>query len=940
MNQADKNPSPFRQQIHADQVRMAYRSAPLSLLAAMVNAMILGTLNWSVIGHTVILTWIAAISITSSLRLLVIRQFNRRHPENEAIIPWGHLAVAGAWLSGLSWGAAAYFLFAPNSLPHQVFLAFVIAGTTAGAVATLSVQRWAAIGFILLSVLPLFYRLTQTDHEFATAMGMLVLIFVSLMIHVANRFHLNLTDMFRERHELEMGQQHDRDRNEILEMVAKGAPASQVLNTIVTGIEREHPGMLCSILLLDESGKHLLSGAAPSLPDFYNEAINGVAIGPGVGSCGTAAHTGKRVIVSDIQNHEYWAPYRELAAKAKLGACWSEPIISTSGLVLGTLAVYHRNAHEPSDDEIAAIEQLANLTGIVLERSQTFEALQRAGLVYQNSSEAVMITDEDNNIVAINPAFTAITGYTQAEVIGKNPHILSSGRQGREFYKELWKSLDSLGYWRGEMINCHKDGEEFTEWMTINTIYDDSGKVHRRVALFSDITERKKADEVILQQANYDALTGLPNRRLFTDRLEHGLKYAKRKEQRLALLFIDLDRFKEVNDTLGHHIGDELLTEASLRIKACVRESDTIARLGGDEFTVILTQVTDETCIEQIAHRLIGSLSEPYELHDEKAYISASIGVSVYPDDATEALDLLRTADQAMFAAKNEGRNRYNYFTSSMQKTSQQRMRLIRDIHQALILDQFSVHYQPIIELATGDFYKAEALVRWKHPEHGFISPATFIPIAEDTGTIHEIGNRVFRTAAQQVSVWRAQYNPRLQVSVNKSPAQFLAEGPNQDDWVAYLDELGLAGDGIAVEITEGLLLKSATHIDEKLLRMRDAGIQVAIDDFGTGYSSLAYLKRFDVDYLKIDQSFVRNLETDSSDLALSEAIVVMAHKLGFQVIAEGVETEGQRKILEQIGCDYAQGYLFSRPLPAEDFEELLRNWPPSTASLDLAVDC
>jgi len=372
MNQADKNPNPFRQQIHVDQVRMAYRSAPLSLLAAMVNAMILGTLNWSVIGHTVILTWIAAISITSSLRLLVIRQFHRRHPENEAIIPWGHLAVAGAWLSGLSWGAAAYFLFAPNSLPHQVFLAFVIAGTTAGAVTTLSAQRWAVIGFILLSVMPLFYRLMQANHEFSTAMSMLVLIFVSLMTYVANRFHLNLTDMLKERHEREMSQQHDRDRNEILEMVAKGASVSQVLNTIVTGIEREHPGMLCSILLLDESGKHLLSGAAPSLPDFYNEAINGVAIGPGVGSCGTAAHTGKRVIVSDIQNHEYWAPYRELAAKAKLGACWSEPIISTSGLVLGTLAVYHRNAHEPSDDEIAAIEQLANLTGIVLERSQTF----------------------------------------------------------------------------------------------------------------------------------------------------------------------------------------------------------------------------------------------------------------------------------------------------------------------------------------------------------------------------------------------------------------------------------------------------------------------------------------------------------------------------------------------------------------------------------------
>ncbi|MBI1194224.1 MAG: EAL domain-containing protein [Gammaproteobacteria bacterium] len=930
MSQVDSKSSPLLQQIHADQVRMAFEGMPLAILAIAINSVVLGAVSWPAIDHTVILSWIGTVWIISGFRLLTLTRFHRLNPTNDRIGPWSRLSMIGALLSGVTWGAASLLLFDFDSIPHQAFLALVIAGMAAGAVTTLSAQRRAAIGFILASLLPLFYRLTQAEHELSTVMSLLVLMFMVMMIHLANRSYRNLAEMLCERHERKTGQQRDRNRNKILELVAKGASSHQILETIANCIEREYPGMICSILLLDESGRHLMTGAAPSLPDFYNDAIHGVMIGPGVGSCGTAAYTRKRVIVGDIQNHPYWIPYRELAAEANLGSCWSEPIASASGRVLGTLAIYHHEPHEPTGDETASIEQIAKLTGIVLERSKADEALQLAGLVYQNSSEAVMITDENNNIVAVNPAFTDITGYGQSEVIGKNPRILSSGRQSKEFYKGLWHALETQGHWQGEMVNRHKDSGEFTEWMTINTIYDDMGKVHRRVALFTDISERKKADKVIWQQANYDTLTGLPNRRLFIDRLEHGLRNAKRKGHSLALLFIDLDRFKEVNDTLGHHVGDELLVEASLRIKACVRESDTIARLGGDEFTVVLTQVTDETCIDRIAQRIIQSLSEPFELRDEKAYVSASIGVTVYPDDAATASDLLRTADQAMFAAKHDGRNRYSYFTNSMQEASQHRMRLIRDIHQALILDQFSVHYQPIVKLSTGEIVKAEALVRWKHPEHGFVSPAAFIPIAEDTGTIHEIGNRVFRAAAQQVSEWRERYNPRLQIGVNKSPAQFMAEGLNQDDWLTYLEELELAGDGIVIEITEGLLLKSAAHIDEKLLRLRDAGIQVAIDDFGTGYSSLAYLKRFDIDYLKIDQSFVRNLETDASDLALSEAIVVMAHKLGFQVIAEGVETEGQLKILEEIGCDYAQGYLFSKPVPAEDFEMLLRTWSPT----------
>jgi diguanylate cyclase (GGDEF)-like protein/PAS domain S-box-containing protein len=538
----------------------------------------------------------------------------------------------------------------------------------------------------------------------------------------------------------------------------------------------------------------------------------------------------------------------------------------------------------------------------------------------------MMITDENNNIVAINPAFTEVTGYREDEVIGKDPMVLASGSHDEEFFQDMWNTLKTTGEWRGEIWNRRKNGDEFVEWLTINTIYDSQGNVYRRVSLFSDITERKKADALIWRQANYDTLTQLPNRRLFIDRLEQGIKIAHRDGLHMALLFLDLDRFKEVNDTLGHHMGDELLVDAAQRIKSCVRESDTVARLGGDEFTVILNELCDVSNIGSISQKIIDAMSKPFQLRDEQIFISVSIGITVYPEDALLSEELLKNADQAMFAAKQNGRNRFNYFTKSMQESAQKRMRMVRDIHQALEEEQFSVHYQPIVSLSSGRILKAEALLRWNHPEHGFISPANFIPVAEETGAIQEIGNRVFEEAVNRIKVWRSGYESQFQININKSPVQFLAGGSVQDNWLEYLQQQNVSPKGIVIEITEGVLLKATTYICEKLHHLRDAGIQIAIDDFGTGYSSLAYLKRFDIDYLKLDKSFVSNLETDAKDLALSKAIIVMAHKLDIRVVAEGVENKAQLAILKKIGCDYAQGFLIAKPMPADEFELLLQN--------------
>lgn len=550
------------------------------------------------------------------------------------------------------------------------------------------------------------------------------------------------------------------------------------------------------------------------------------------------------------------------------------------------------------------------------------EALELAASVYQNSSEGILVTDENNLIIAVNPAFEQLTGYTFDEVRGKNPKIFQSGRQDPAFYKGMWQALSTKGYWSGELWDRRKDGSLHAKDLTINTIRNGDGAICRYVALFSDVTDKKKQEELIWQQANYDALTKLPNRQMFQDRLQMEARKAKRAELSIAVLLLDLDRFKEVNDTLGHETGDLLLIDAAQRISSCVREADTVARLGGDEFVIILSELIEPGIVERVAREILGRLAQPFPLGSHQAYISASIGISLYPQDTQSLEALLRNADQAMYVAKGAGRNCFSYFTPELQAEAEKRLLLTNDLRTAIAKEQFRVFYQPIVELSTGRIRKAEALIRWQHPERGLVSPAEFVPLAEETGLIIPIGNWVFMQAVEQVKKWRQTLGPSFQVSVNKSPVQVRSEDKAHISWASYLQQHGVDGNSIAIELTEGLLLNANSGTNAKLLQMRDAGMQVAIDDFGTGYSSLAYLKKFDIDYLKIDQSFVRNLAPDGEDLALCEAIIVMAHKLGLMVIAEGIETQEQRNLLVAAGCDFGQGYLFARAMPAAVFEE------------------
>ncbi|WP_019555735.1 putative bifunctional diguanylate cyclase/phosphodiesterase [Thiomicrorhabdus arctica] len=456
---------------------------------------------------------------------------------------------------------------------------------------------------------------------------------------------------------------------------------------------------------------------------------------------------------------------------------------------------------------------------------------------------------------------------------------------------------------------------------------DALGKPLRLIGTLRNISRRKKSEALILSQTYRDDLTQLPNRKMFNDRLEQAILHSKHHGGEFAVVFLDLDNFKDVNDTLGHSMGDTLLIETAKRISHCVRDTDTVSRIGGDEFILLLPELNETNIINRILHEILGTLREPFILDaDNKLFISASMGVTIYPDDASNAESLLKNADQAMYAAKNLGRNQYHYYTASMSQQAQERMVLTNSLRLALQNNQFQLYYQPIINLDTGQLIKAEALIRWTDSNNDIIMPSQFISLAEEIGLITEIGEWVFQTAVQQLKHWRAIYDPELKISINKSPNQFHDSAHIASDWAELLKQNGLDNQSVVIEITEGTLLNANEDVKKTLLEYRDAGIQVALDDFGTGYSSLSYLNKLDIDFLKIDRSFVQNLQANSNDLALCEAIIVMAHKLGLKVIAEGIETQGQQDLLINAGCDYGQGYLFAKPLPVAEFEKLLAN--------------
>ncbi len=558
------------------------------------------------------------------------------------------------------------------------------------------------------------------------------------------------------------------------------------------------------------------------------------------------------------------------------------------------------------------------------ERLQAEAKSRLAATVFESTHEGVIIADAQGLIVAVNQAFTRVTGYTEEESIGRRPSMLQSGRHDPDFYAAIWQALAEAGHWQGEIWNRRKNGELYPELLSISAVRDQRGEVCNYVGIFTDISQLKESEAKLSHLAHYDPLTGLPNRLLLSSRLQHAIEQALRQEYRLAVLFLDLDRFKNVNDSLGHQVGDELLRAVTERLGQRLRAEDTLARLGGDEFVVLLERLHEPRDAALVARTMLDALAEPFVLaRGHEVYIGASIGISLYPDDGLEVAQLIQHADVAMYQAKDQGRNAYGFYTQTLTENANQRLELETKLRRALERNEFVLHYQPQVNLSDGRLIGAEVLVRWRHNDDGLIPPNQFIPLAEETGLIIPLGEWVLREACTQWARWRAQGCSPISLAVNISPRQF-----RQQDLVQMVErilaETGMPASALELELTEGALMHQGVGAETTLRELKRLGISLAIDDFGTGYSSLAYLKRFPIDRLKIDQSFVRDISVDSNDRELVSTIIAMGRNLNLQVLAEGVETEEQLAFLTDKGCDAYQGYLYGRPLPVEAFSAML----------------
>jgi diguanylate cyclase (GGDEF)-like protein/PAS domain S-box-containing protein len=687
-------------------------------------------------------------------------------------------------------------------------------------------------------------------------------------------------------------------------------PREQTIRLLSQGSQ---PG---SIMELTVGGKHYHSGAIP-IEDATGRKVGNLAI------------------LSDTTQSvdEMYATLRSLnlfflalggtlialfylithQAERRLGEAHLRSI--NQGLEREALQVRHITELENERDKLRHAQRVLQMSA---------EKLRLAGKVFENSTEGILITDTKGRILQVNRAFTAITGYSETEAIGQTPRLLRSDRHDAAFFEAMWASLTEFGYWQGEIWNRRKNAETYPEWLSLIAVRDEQGEVINYLGVFADLTEKKLADARAHRLAYYDPLTELPNRLLLEERLKQAMTTARYNNWLVALLYLDLDRFKAINDTFGHPFGDKLLQAVAARLAVHVRDSDTIARFSGDEFTIVLSDAGNQHNTELVAQKVLDALSEPFNLEQQEVFVTPSIGIALFPLDADNHDDLIKNADAATGHAKAQGGNSYRFYNADMNLTVSLRLAMETQLRRALERKEFVLHYQPQISLHSGQIIGMEALLRWQHPERGLVAPGEVIPLLEETGLILPVGEWVLRTACAQNSAWQAAGLPPLRVAVNLSARQFrqssLATVVNR-----ALQDAGLAPEHLELEITESIMIQDLQTTITTLDQLHALGIQISIDDFGTGYSSLSYLKRLPISKIKIDQSFIRDICTDPDDAAIAQAVISLGHSLKMKVIAEGVETREQMEHLRAQGCDKIQGFYFSRPLPIEAFAQLVR---------------
>ncbi|MFT7235827.1 MAG: diguanylate cyclase (GGDEF)-like protein/PAS domain S-box-containing protein [Methylophagaceae bacterium] len=730
----------------------------------------------------------------------------------------------------------------------------------------------------------------------------------------------------------------DKSRTKILELITSGQSLPVILEAIVHVVEQDNPAMLCSVLLLDDAGQHLLSGTAPSLPDSYTEAIHGMEIGVGAGSCGTAAFVNERVIVDDIQTHPYWVTFKALATKAKLGACWSEPIRSTKGEVLGTFAIYHHDIHNPTEADIDSIEQAAGFASIAIEKTRANSILTAS----ENRLRLALTVTKQSWFDLNVQTGAALTSPEYAKLLGYDPDEFQSDLQGWQdnlhpddhdaVMAAYQNGLSQSNVFSMEYRRRTKGGD----WLWLNSTaevfeWSSSQQPLKMIGIHTDISERKEAEEKLERIAHYDLLTSLPNRALLLDLLNQAMMQCQPLNQFSAIALLDLDGFKAVNDTHDHDVGDELLIIVSQRMTSALREGDTLARIGGDEFVAVMKNLDKIEDSEPVLERLLRAAAEPVTVGDAVMQVSVSIGVTFYPQDGVDADLLIRHADQAMHVAKQAGKNRYHLFDVAQDNAMKLQRQSIGDIRSAMSRREFVLYYQPKVNMKTGEVVGAEALIRWQHPERGLVPPLAFLPAIEGHAISLELGEWVIDTALNQISHW-CSMGLQMPVSVNISAYQLQYDNFTTRMAALLEDHPEVNPHYLELEILETSALNDIKKVSDTMNACLGLGVRFALDDFGTGYSSLTYLRRLPAHLIKIDQSFVRGMLEDTDDLSIVEGVVGLAKAFQLEVIAEGVETIDHGLSLLQLGCELAQGYGIARPMPADDLPEWALNWKADDA--------
>ena len=757
---------------------------------------------------------------------------------------------------------------------------------------------------------------------------------VALLLLVSACWIIRLNREIKLRKSLE---KRERRRNNVLKMLANHHSLSSILNTLCVDIEQLDSEIACSILLLSDDGKHLLHIAAPRLPEFYNQAINGIAIGAEVGSCGATAFSGEPTFVDDIQTHPNWLAFSELTQKIPYRACWSQPIKSSEGELFGTFAIYHRKPTMPNPKVLEMINESSNLAGFAIEKSRQDTQTQLAAKVYSHSREGIYITDKDGNIIDCNEAFLEVSGYNRDELLGQNPRIFKSGVHDDGFYSKMWQALCNDGFWSGEIWNKYKNRDQSPGLHSIAVIRNANNEIERFLAITTDISELKQHQLRLEQFAYNDHLTGLPNRLLLTDRLNQLILNNNREQQNLAVAFIDLDGFKAINDNYGHELGDEFLIAISQKMRSVIRESDTLGRLGGDEFVVILNNQDNPQSIHSPINKLIDACNSLINIRGVSLKASASIGVSFYsgqPNHTIDGNELIRQADLAMYVAKQSGKNRYHVFNHGTNQLITTRHEIVDQIRIAIQENELVLYYQPKVNMRTGELLGVEALIRWNHRQNGLLQPGQFLPMIENHPVSVELGNWVIQQALIQINQWQLQ-GLNIPVSINVDAKQL-----NQPDFVDSLQAAiaiypNFRPGSLEIEILETVAFHDREQANLVITACKKLGVEFAMDDFGTGYSSLTYLRQLSINTIKIDRSFVKDIDFNLDDLAIVENVINLGAVMGRSIIAEGVETIKLGELLIKHGCEYGQGYAIAKPMPADQLLAWKQQWRPDNTWLN-----